>query len=145
MSVSLHISDRNHWRVLTLAGRVDAFADKRILSNVRQAIPNLKSQVVLDLKACDFLSLFALKSLGDWAQELKIAGGQLLVMGPNESLRRQLDVFLGRSMEIATTWEDLEIQAFYQMVTDKKSRAMEEAEARMHEAPKRRPQPTPHF
>lgn len=114
MSVSLHVSERNQWRVLTLSGRVDAFSDKRIVMNLRQSVPRPSCPVVLDLQKCEFLSIWALRSLLSWKEEVTAAGGRLVLMSPPDGLRRQLDVFLGRGLEIFYSWEALEIETFFQ-------------------------------
>jgi anti-anti-sigma regulatory factor len=112
MSVSLHVSERNQWLVLSLSGRVDAFSDKRLAANLRAA-GRPSAGVVLDLSRCEFLSLYFQKSLLAWKKELVQTGGDLMLLSPAESIRRQLDIFMGRELRIYDSWDTLEIESFY--------------------------------
>ena len=114
MSVSLHVSQRHHWQVLTLSGRIDAFSDRRIVAVLRQAVLKPGASIALDLSSCEFLSLYTLKSLLEWNEQISKDGGRFIIFSPAECICRQLDIFLGRQLTVAWAWEALEIEAFYQ-------------------------------
>lgn len=138
MSVSIRTHDQkvgdslsSSWRIVTLAGRVDAFADKRTLAGLKMAAPlgssAAPSWTALDLSQCDFLSLWALKEIAQWAQEQTRAGGRFVVLSPNESIRRQLDVFVGQGLVIYPDWATLEIDTFYLLQKERAQRRLEQA------------------
>ncbi|MBX2995683.1 MAG: hypothetical protein KF681_12710 [Bdellovibrionaceae bacterium] len=139
MSVSIRTLDQKvgenssySWRIVTLAGRVDAFADKRTVAGLKMAAP-LSPQgpegppawTALDLSQCDFMSIWALKEIAQWAQDQRRAGGRLVVLSPNQAIRRQLDVFVGQGLVIYPDWATLEIDTFYLIQKDQAKRRLE--------------------
>lgn len=113
MSVSLHVSERNSWRVLSLTGRVDAFSDKRIVSHLRQLAPEGIDQLALDLSSCEFLSLWALMEIGHWARELKEQGRDFAILSPSDGVLKQLNVFVGNRVRVTKNLDDLQVETFY--------------------------------
>ncbi|MFN7729470.1 MAG: hypothetical protein ACK5P7_09975 [Bdellovibrio sp.] len=103
------------WIIVSLAGRVDAFADKRTIAGLKMSVPSPSSWVALDLSKCDFLSIWALKEVARWAIEQQRAQGRLVILSPNESIRRQLDVFIGQDLVIYQDWSKIEIDTFYRL------------------------------
>lgn len=112
MSVSISVSEHNSWKVLRVTGRVDAFCDKRILAHLRQLAAE-PSDLVLDLSACEFLSIWALRSLMQWADELKTSEHQLVLLTPADGVLRQLKVFVGNRLPISWDLSNLEVESFY--------------------------------
>jgi anti-anti-sigma regulatory factor len=115
------------WIIVSLAGRVDAFADKRTVAGLKMSAPSPSSWVALDLSKCEFLSIWALKEVAGWAIEQQRANGRLVILSPNESIRRQLDVFIGQGLVIYQDWATLEIDTFYRL-----QREAAASEARLH-------------
>lgn len=113
MSVALHVSERNSWRVLTLTGRVDAFSDKRIFSNLRQVAAAASDPLALDLSGCEFLSLWALMEVGNWAQELKAQGRDFAILSPSDGVLKQLNVFVGNRVQVTKNLDDLQVECFF--------------------------------
>ena len=121
MSISIRTSvqsfssyPEHSWTIVSLAGRVDAFADKRTVAGLKMSAP-LGSWIALDLSQCEFLSIWALKEVAGWAIEQQRAQGRLVILSPNEGIRRQLDVFIGQGLVIYQDWATLEIDTFYRL------------------------------
>ena len=114
MSVSIRSLDRKPWKILALSGRVDAFSDKRVVAGLKNSAP-LGVWIALDLSGCEFMSLWALKEVAAWGREQETAGGQFVVLSPRESIRRQLDVFIGPQLTVYSSLQQLEVETFYKI------------------------------
>lgn len=96
-----------NWYGIKISGRLDAFNDKQVAEQLRQ-MTLAKSQVVLDLSACDFMSLHMLKFLAELNKDLSKNGGQLALVSLNHNIRRQIEIFLGmKTFKVFTTLRDL--------------------------------------
>lgn len=82
------------WTAAALSGRVDAFADRKVIQQLEELIGSSK-RVVLDLSKTDFLSFQMMKYLAQLNQNLGRKGGELALLRPNHSILRQIEIFVG--------------------------------------------------
>lgn len=108
MAANLTIFEIPGWTGLKISGRVDSFKDRELI----QAIEHLSrstSRVALDLSEAEFLSLQTLIFLSRLRQELGRKGGELALLRPNHSVRRQIEIFLGNKvLAVYRSIEDLQ-------------------------------------
>lgn len=96
-----------NWFGVKVSGRLDAFNDRRIADQLKQMMMG-KNQIVLDLEACDFMSLQMLRFISDANKEIRKKGGELALVSLNHNIRRQIEIFLGtRSFTIYQNLRDL--------------------------------------
>lgn len=97
----------SNWYGVKVSGRLDAFNDRRIADQMKQMIAG-KTHIVLDLEACDFMSLQMLKFMGDTNKQIAAIGGELALVNLNHNIRRQIEIFLGtRAFKIYSNLRDL--------------------------------------
>lgn len=80
------------WTGLKISGRVDAFNDRQLIQTLEQTVEK-SSRVAIDLSEADFLSLQVLKYFADTSRDLGRKGGELALVRPSHSLRRQIEIF----------------------------------------------------
>lgn len=113
MSISLKLFQQNSWLVLVLAGRVDAFSDRRVLASIKMSAADSK-RIALDLNQCDFLSIWILKELVLWSRELESEAKQLVIVCIPENISRQIQSFIGiKQFKIYSNFTELEVETFY--------------------------------
>ncbi len=88
------------WRGLRVSGRLDSFNDRQSIQQMKGHIDGA-NKVVLELSACDFMSLQFLKFLSELNKDLQERGGELALLNLNHQIKRQIEIFLGtRSFRI---------------------------------------------
>lgn len=113
MSISLKLFQQNSWTVLALAGRVDAFSDRRVFASLKMSAADSK-RIVLDLNQCDFLSIWILKELVQWSRELESEAKQMVIICIPENISRQIQSFIGiKQFKIYSNFTELEVETFY--------------------------------
>lgn len=113
MSLSLRIYERSIWKVLEVIGRLDAFADKRVMASLKTGTQG-HLWVALDFQKCEFISIWAIKSLAEWSDELKKQGGRLLFVAPSDAVQRQIKVFSVTSFLVYPDWASIDLEAYHQ-------------------------------
>lgn len=94
---------------MSVSGRVDAFRDRQMILSIERTIDEA-DRVALDLSEAEFLSLQMLKFLTHLNQVLGRKGGELALVRPTHSVRRQIDIFVGsKILKIYRSLEDLQL------------------------------------
>lgn len=88
------LTESDGWKVLAPLGVLNAANDRSMLEVLRG---DLGKWIVFDLSECESLSLRILLALSHKAQAVRSMGGELILLHPSDSLRRSLDIFVGRS------------------------------------------------
>lgn len=88
------------WRGIKISGRLDAFNDRQISAQLKTMVDG-QSKVILDLSACDFMSLQFLRLISEMNRKFQQEGGELALLNLNHQIKRQIEIFLGtRSFKI---------------------------------------------
>lgn len=96
MSFTLKTSESSTWKILHLQGRVDAFNDREVIEALRPLQGPETRRCVLELGQCESLNLKFLRELIHWAENLRVSGGELILMAAPVSIKRSLEIFVGR-------------------------------------------------
>lgn len=102
------VLEKDGWLIYRLAERVDSFNQNEFRSQIEPVLESEKRKIALDLRLTNFLSLPAIGMIVQWAERLKEMGGEMLLIGPSEKLRRQIVIFgsmdqmqVAKSMDLA--------------------------------------------
>lgn len=117
--MTVSISTRNYvegttsWLVLEIAGRIDAFNDKRVMQAVDETISNGCRWICLDISGVEFMSFQAMQMVLQVSEAVRCRGGDLVLVGANAQVRRHLETFAGhRSLKVFRNYKELESGVF---------------------------------
>jgi anti-anti-sigma factor len=78
--------------ILAVEGELDMASTPELLEEFAAAGPEAPARVVIDLSACTFLDLHALRTLVEIGQQVERGGGRLAVACPSGLLRRVFEL-----------------------------------------------------
>jgi anti-anti-sigma factor len=108
-STSIVETQRGSWIEISLKGRVDAFNDRRLMSQMEKYLQPPGRKIVLELSQCEFMSMAFLRGLVGLAQKLEAQGGRFVLLTPHHQVKRQIEIFVGNNLfEIYRSFHDLE-------------------------------------
>lgn len=98
------------WMEISLKGRVDAFNDRWLMSQMEKYLQPAGRKIVLELSQCEFVSMAFLGVLMDLAQRLESQGGRFVLLTPHQQVKRQIEIFVGNNVfEIYRSFHELEL------------------------------------
>lgn len=115
MTVAIKTYELNSWIVAQIAGRVDAFNDKRIVQALQNIFRQNRPLMAVDLSQAEFISFFGMQELLKLSQAARSLGGEFVLVGPTAQVRRHLDSFAGhRELKVMRNFEELQTGLFFQ-------------------------------
>lgn len=115
MKTGVKLLELSPWKVLYVTGRVDAFNGHQLLKSFHDLKDNGHHQIAVDLSSAEFLSLAMLNYLASLTRELRLLGGELVLVSPSHNVRKQIDIFLGvKSFKIFQSYDELKTGVFFQ-------------------------------
>ena len=108
MSLKISTSKIDQWTLVFIDGRVDAFNDKKTIQVFEDLRISSECKIAVDLSKADFISLAFLRWLLSFSTALRTVQGDLVLLNPAHSIRRQIEIFIGlSSFKVFETLEDL--------------------------------------
>lgn len=85
-------SDRGVWTVVEVAGDLDVYTAPRLREFITRRIEEGRHLLILDLSGVGFLDSTGLAVIVAGLKRAKESEGDLVIVGPNEQIRRILNV-----------------------------------------------------
>lgn len=112
MSFSLKVSGFSEWTILHLDGLFNAFNERQLL----EALAPYRSlrKLGLDLSETEAMNLRILQEIFRWSEATRKAGGDFVLIAPNDSVRRSIEIFLGlHRLQHVHSLSELSLRDFY--------------------------------
>lgn len=96
MSFSITTSEHENWKLVHFQGRVDAFNERAVLEAFKPFQADPAKRVALELGQCESLNIRFLREIVRWAEDLRYAGGELILMNTPVAIKRTVEIFVGQ-------------------------------------------------
>lgn len=95
-----------------LDGLFNAFNERQLLEALD---PYRKmAKVGLDLSETESMNMRILQEVFRWSENARKSGGDFVVIAPNDSVRRSIEIFLGlHRLQIVTSLAEISLRDFY--------------------------------
>ncbi len=122
MSFSVTKSEHANWTLVHFQGRVDAFNERLVLEAFKPFQVDLAQRVALELGQCESLNIRFMREIIRWADELRYAGGELILMSAPVNIKRTVEIFVGpQRLRQVDSKHDLTMLEVYGETRGKKS------------------------
>ncbi len=91
------ISDYKEWTLCKLRGRMDSFNLEQLKSQFLATLDNGSQKLALDLENVDFVNLPMIRYLIELNQQLQARAGEVVLVCPNPTVAKHLDVYASRT------------------------------------------------
>lgn len=100
------------WGIFEVEGTVDSIHTRVFIDSLAEYATGGRKNIIIDLTKAPFLSIGAIRYLNQLSQYLDGASGRLALLGPNDRIRRHIDIFVSwkKLKEINSLWEVIPLQ-----------------------------------
>lgn len=130
MAFSVKMSEFADWTILHLDGLFNAFNERQLITALE---PYRKlSKIGLDLSRTESVNLRILQEIYRWSEDLRKSGGDFVLIAPNDSVRRAIEIFLGmHRLQHVKSLAEISLRDFYRPRPGSEEGDRDEAPARL--------------
>jgi anti-anti-sigma regulatory factor len=92
----VNASHFDQWKVLAIHGKIDSFLFKKVVEDFQTQLEDGAKWIAVEMSNAEFLSVAMIRYLSQLADRMRQRGGDVVIIGAQDSLRKNIDTFAGR-------------------------------------------------